>query len=119
MFSTWLTIFDDLNDKALGIRNKWSSLISSSIENSVFNTDIYKSNYEATFGKLKTGMRVIDPTNFYMVSLLKDCLDKDTSKAYFNYILETGIYYIHSSNLTHIPNVFDSKSTINYLYAIK
>lgn len=67
----------------------------------------------------KEGVREIDPGSFYMVSLLRGQLNSDAEQAYFQYIMEQGIYYIYHQNIFQIPKVFDSMTTIYYLIAIR
>lgn len=119
MFSSWLITFGYEDSKVNENINRWVHVISSSIENNEFNFDKYKENFEAEFGKLKSGMRAIDPTNYYMVTLLNGRLNQNDSIAYFNYILKRGIYYIFGENLQNIPETFSNSKTIYYLYAIK
>lgn len=118
MFSSWLTIFDFPSEKKDLIKEKWANLITQSITNFGFDYDLYKDNYQKTFGKLQ-GKRVLDPTNFYVVTLVKDILPIDKSSLYFDYILEKGIYYIYSDSLLIRPNDFNSNKTMYYLYALK
>jgi hypothetical protein len=65
------------------------------------------------------GLREISPSSFYMVCLLKNILIPSAKKAYFQYLMEKGIYYIYDKNLYDLPKEFDSKNTISYLIAIK
>lgn len=119
MFSSWLVIFDDVNDKVQTIIDIWINLIESSIENDQFSFVLYKQNYQNQFGKLNSGQRVIDPTNFYVVTLLINKLNETTRKYYYEYIMDKGIYYIYGNNLRNLPEEFDHRWTIYYLYAIK
>lgn len=119
MFSSWLVIFDDINDKVQTIIDLWVNLIESSIENNQFSFELYKLNYQKQFGKLNRGQRVIDPTNFYVVTLLKNRLKETISKSYYEYIMDKGIFYIYGNNLRKLPDEFDNRWTIYYLYAIK
>lgn len=118
MFSSWLVIFDDVNDKANDIINKLINLIESSIEDERFSYNLYSKNYQKQFGKLNTGQREIDPTSFYVVNLLKNRLSESASKYYYEYIMDKGVFYIYSDDLRKIPNIFDNQKTIYYLYAI-
>ena len=54
-----------------------------------------------------------------MVNFLRNQLDEYTSMAYFEHIMEKGIYYIYNKNLYELPKVFDNKNTIFYLLAIR
>lgn len=119
MFSAWLTLFNSLDEKVYDNRYKWNRVISLSNINGKFSYDVYKKEFQKMFGKLESRQRVIDPTCFYCVVLLVDCLNGDSQKAYFDYIMSQGIYYIYNKPLTCLPKNFDSKEAIQFLEAIK
>lgn len=119
MFSSWLVTFDYKDSKVEKIISQWVNIISNSIINNEFCFEKYKDNFEIEFGKLKSGMRAIDPTNYYMVTLLKNSLNENDKNAYFNYVVKKGIYYIYGESLVNEPTTFFSPKTIYYLYAIK
>lgn len=119
MFATWLVIFNVEDNKVKKLQSMWTDIIIQSIVDNKFNVDLYKANYQRNFGKLKSGQRVIDPTSFYMVNFLRNQLDERASLAYFEYIMEQGIYYIYKENLYELPKVFNHKNTIFYLIAIR
>ncbi len=118
MFSTWLLIFDDLNERAVKIINDWANVIEASVIDNHFNFTSYLHNYQKIFGNLKVRQRVINPTNFYVVSLIKNRLSNIASSGFYEHIMNKGVYYIYSNNLKDIPYEFDHKNTIFYLYAI-
>lgn len=117
MFTSWLTIFNVFDKKVEDIKRVWTSIIEESLINDKFSYDEYQKVYRYVFGP--KGTREISPSSFYMVSLLKKSLGPKAQKAYFDFIMENGIYYINSDNLYNLPLVFDSKKTICYLQAIK
>lgn len=117
MFASWLNLFQVNDDIILSIQSKWKSVIENSIQDEQFNYTEYKKQYRLMFGK--EGLREISPSSFYMVSLLTNILNPQAKQAYFQYIMETGIYYIYDRNLYDLPETFDSKTTIYYLIAIK
>jgi len=117
MFASWLNLFEIKDEKILSIQLKWKEVIELSIINDKFDYFEYKKQYRIMFGK--QGLREITPSNFYMVCLLKDFLSPLKKHAYFQYVMEKGIYYIYSKNLFELPKIFDSKDTIHYLVAIK
>lgn len=117
MFSSWLTIFQVKDEKVLMIQDIWKNIIEASIIDNKFDINEYKKQYKLVYGNV--GVREIDPGSFYMVCLLKNLLNDTAKKAYFNYIMERGIYYIYGKNLYQLPSVLASKATIYYLLAIK
>lgn len=119
MFGAWLVFFNVEHDRVKNLQLIWADIIRESVKDGKFNVDLYKTNYQRSFGKLKSGQRVIDPTSFYMVNFLRNQLDEYTSMAYFEHIMEKGIYYIYNKNLYELPKVFDNKNTIFYLLAIR
>lgn len=117
MFSTWLNIFKVNDEKVTSIQSVWKSVIENSIVDNKFNFKEYKKQYRLMFGE--KGLREICPSSFYMVCLLTNKLSQNAKQAYFEYIMEQGIYYIYDKNLYEFPSIFDSKNTIYYLFAIK
>lgn len=117
MFSAWLNLFQVEDKLVKSVQLTWKRVIENSIINGEFVVSEYKHQYRLIFGP--KGLREISPANFYMVCILKDVLENDASRAYFNFIMRKGIYYIYDKNLYELPAVFDSKDTISYLIAIK
>jgi len=117
MFSSWLNLFEVEDEKVVSIQLKWKSVIEKSIIDDKFDYTEYKKQYRLMFGN--KGLREISPSSFYMVCLLKNILIPSAKKAYFQYLMEKGIYYIYDKNLYDLPKEFDSKNTISYLIAIK
>lgn len=117
MFSAWLNMFQVEDEKVASIQQVWKNVIENSIINNEFSFMEYKKQYRFMHG-IK-GLREIGPSSFYMVCLLKNKLTPSAKQAYFQYVMEHGIYYIYNKNLNEVPTVFDSKNTIYYLIAIK
>jgi len=117
MFSSWLTLFKVEDEKVISTKLKWKTVIENSIIDNKLDYLEYKKQYRLMFGK--QGQREISPSSFYMVTLLTDILSPIAKQAYFNFIMEKGIYYIYDKNLYELPKIFDSKYTISYLIAIK
>ncbi|HHU23950.1 MAG: hypothetical protein PHG08_08870 [Bacilli bacterium] len=117
MFSSWLNLFKVEDEKVSSIQLQWKSVIENSIIDNQFDYTEYKKQYRLLFGN--KGLREISPSNFYMVCLLKNMLTPSAKNAYFQYLMEKGIYYIYDKNLYELPKAFDSKSTISHLIAIK
>lgn len=117
MFSAWLNNFHVDDEKVSSIQLVWKSVIENSIIDNKFSFEEYKKQYRLTFGA--KGLKVISPSSFYMVCLLAKKLTLSAKQAYFQYVMEQGIYYIYNKNLFEVPTLFDSKNTIYYLIAIK
>lgn len=117
MFSSWLYLFKIEDEKVSSIQLKWKKVIEYSINDNKFNYSEYKKQYRLMFGN--KGLREISPSTFYVVCLLTNMLNPSAKEAYFQYIMEKGIYYIYDKNLYDLPKLFDSKNTISYLIAIK
>lgn len=118
MFSAWLRLFDDGSDEVIPVVKQWTTLIESSIVDDHFDFLLYSHHNQQLFGKIRSGQRVIDPTNFYVVALLSKRLSEPASRCYFDYVLEKGIYYIYGQDLRIVPERFDDQKTIHYLNAI-
>ena len=117
MFSAWLNKFSVEDEKVTLNQLIWKSIIENSIIENKFNINEYKKQYRLMFGQ--AGLREISPSSFYMVCLLRDKLTISAKQAYFQYIMERGIYYIYYKNLFEVPTIFDSKNTVYYLVAIR
>src|SRR5690606_1021550 len=113
----WLKLFNYRDSLIEKVISRWKNIIEKSVVFGKIDYEEYKKQYRLEYGR--SGVREISISNFYMVCLLKDVLDEDIKSAYFNYVMEKGIYYIYDNNLFELPHNFDSKQTINYLVAIK
>lgn len=117
MFSAWLNLFKVEDCTVYKVQLVWKKVIEDSVIDNQFSMEEYKKQYRCTFGV--KGQREIDPSSFYMASLLVNQLSPKAKQAYFHYLMEQGIFYIYGNPLTEVPVLFDSKNTIYYLIAIK
>ena len=85
------------------------------------NHDKYVLAYRDVFGKKHRGGRLIDFVQFYVISLMRGCLDPKTESAFLDHVIEheSGIYYTYDNKLKLLPPVFESKQASHYLAAIE
>ncbi len=119
MYSAWLKIFEVDDHKAREVIIQWQQVVEHASNSGLFDMNQYNFEYNQVFGKPKKSERYINPANFYVVNLLHNELSIKANEAFFNYIMDNGIYYVYNCNLWKLPSSFDSNTTINYLMAIK
>lgn len=119
MFSAWLLLFSFPSSKANEVRSQWISILEKSIVNGAFDPSQYNQVYCHYIKPLHSGERAISPASFYVVALVKNGLNKGTTKAYFEYIMQQGVYYIYDKPLHALPEIFGSKDSFSYLEAIR
>lgn len=119
MYASWLKIFGVDDFEVQNVTMQWKQTIEYATHTHVFDIKHYQNEYDRVFGKPKSKERYIDPTNFYMVNLLKNELSNQAKKSYFDHIMDKGIYYVFNKNLWQLPIDFDKNETIHYLIAIK
>lgn len=121
MLSTWIRKFTGDCDSANKTADIWAGIISSAFADGVYNHERYAAAYQSAFRIKPKGGRLVDFVNFYLVSLISDCLDEETESVVFSYILnhDSGIYYVYGSRLSVLPEAFESKKASQYLGAIE
>lgn len=122
MLSTWIRRFTKDIPVANKLANAWTDIISSAFASGYYSNQDYILASNHTFSQKLYGGRLLDFVNFYHVSLISDCLDIETEKLVFDYILnyEKGIYYMGIDRPAYIlPEVFESKDTSRFLRLIE
>lgn len=121
MLSTWIRRFTKDDPTANAAADIWADIISFAFRNEKYSHEDYLSAYHQAFAQKARGGRLIDFVTFYQVSLVADCLDRQTERAVFDHILnhEKGIYYIYNGPIRTLPEVFASKKSSRYLRAIE
>lgn len=122
MLSTWIRRFTKDIPAANNLANTWTGIISSAFASGFYSNQDYILACNHTFSQKVWGGRLLDFVNFYHVSLISDCLDIETEKLVFDYILnyEKGIYYMGIDRPAYrLPEVFESKDTIRFLRLIE
>ncbi len=119
MLATWIRRFTKENSAANEVAKQWAEVITGAFKSGKYLEEDYLSAYKEIFG-IKQGVRVIGFV-FYPVSLVRDCLDQDTERAFVDYLLnsECGLYYVYEGKLSVLPEAFESKNASRYLGAIE
>lgn len=121
ILAAWIRRFTLDNVNANEVAKQWSDVITSAFASGTYSHEQYVLAYQNILGtKIKDG-RIIDFTNFYSISMLCNCLDKETENIVMDYILnkDNGIYYIYDKKLLILPQSFFSKEASRYLAAIE
>ncbi len=121
ILATWIRRFTSDNLNANKIAKQWTDIISSAFAGGIYNHEKYIFAYEKIFGRKPKGERLTDFVNFYPISLVSSCLDRQTERAVVEYVLnkESGIYYIYQNKLALIPQCFESREASQYIAAIE
>ncbi len=121
MLATWIRRFTLDNTNANKVAKQWADVISSAFAGGSYNHNEYVVAYHEILGMKPTGGRLIDFVNFYPISMLSNCLDRQTEIALMDYVLnkEDGIYYIYDKKLSLLPRCFESREASRYLGAIE
>lgn len=122
MLSTWIRRFTKDITIANKIAGDWSGIISYAFKGKSYSNNDYILSCNQTFSQKILGGRLMDFVNFYQVSLVSDCLDMETEKKVFDYILnhEDGVYYMGIDRPAYkLPEIFESKDTVRFLRLIE
>ena len=119
ILSTWIRRFTLDNAAANLTAGRWAAVITAAFENETFDRRAYETAYHEILRP--NGGRLLDPANFYPVSLLSGCLNKEVEEAFVDWLItqEDGIYYIYGSPITKLPEMFESKQASHYLGAVE
>lgn len=121
MLSTWILRFTKECQEANAVSALWAQVIASAFQGGIYCHAAYCTAYQKAFGIAPAGGRLVDFTSFYQVSLVSHSLPAGVDSAVFDYLLhkKTGIYYIYSSSINQVPEIFSSKTASHYLAAIE
>lgn len=121
MLAAWIRLFEPNDPLALSVARMWGEIITRSFEHGSYCDATYAAEYRMRIPALHRGERLIEPSQFYMVHLLKGMLDTQTESFFVEYLLQNphGIYYVYGSKITVLPDVFASRNTSFYLAALE
>lgn len=121
ILATWIRRFTLDNPNANKVAKQWSDVIDSAFVTGDYDHNQYIAAYYEILGRKPNGGRLIDFMNFYPISMLVGCLNKETETAFMRYVLDyaTGIYYIYDKRLSHLPQCFENREASRYLGAIE
>lgn len=121
ILSTWIRRFTLDNPEANKVAGQWKDILSCAFTKGVYDHSEYINAYHEILGMKPHGGKIIDFVNFYPISMLSNCLERQTETAVIDYVLnkESGIYYIYEKCLSVLPDCFESKEASRYLGAIE
>ncbi len=119
ILATGIRKFTKDNVNANRVAEQWAEVASCAFADGGYNHDAYISAYKRILKP--SGGRINGFATYYPVSLLDDCLDEKTERAFIDYLLnnDSGIYYIYDRRLAVVPQDFEGKDASRYLGAIE
>lgn len=121
MFSAWIRRFTKENEAANEMAKKWAQVVAAAFASGEYDQNTYEKTYAAAFCMKPKGGRLIDFSQFYILSLLPSELDEKTQQAMVRYILnkQDGIYYVYDRRIGTLPDSFEGKQASRYLGAVE
>ena len=100
ILSTWIRRFTSDNTAANMTAEQWAAVVTAAFEKGTFDRKAYETAYRDILRP--SGGRLLNPANFYPVSLLNGCLNIEAEEAFVEWLItqEDGIYYIYTVTLS-------------------
>jgi len=120
ILSAWIRRFTKDDPLANAAAARWAAIITAAFASGEYDAAAYATAYLDIFGQRPRGGRLIDFSQFYLVSMLREMLDPRTERAFVRHILNhpRGIYYVWEKPLTKPPE-FRSLAASRYLAALE
>lgn len=121
MLSTWIRRFTKDNEAANKVAKQWADVITNAFTSGTYNYEEYVNAYYDILGMKPGAGSIVGMEIFYPISLVSGFLDERTEQALVEHIIngDGGIYYIYNSELSVLPQDFQSKNASQYLAAIE
>jgi len=100
---------------------KWAKVIQAAFVRGEYRHERYLEAFADCFKIKPKGGRIVDFVQYYIVSLMRGCLDPDTERAFLRYVIEhqNGIYYVYEAPLNVPPHEFCARKTSYYIAALE
>ena len=121
LLATWIRRFTKENPAANVVAEKWAEVVTTAFKDGTYNHQEYIKAFHDILGMKPKGGKLIDFVQFYGVSIINGCLDKETERKVLEYIINKpdGIYYTYDKCIRKLPDVFESKQASWYLGGIE
>ena len=121
LLATWIRRFTKENPAANVVAEKWAEVVTTAFKDGTYNHQEYIKAFHDILGMKPKGGKLIDFVQFYGVSIINGCLDKETERKVLEYIINKpdGIYYTYDRCIRKLPDVFESKQASWYLGGIE
>ena len=121
LLATWIRRFTKENPAANVVAEKWAEVVTTAFKDGTYNHQEYIKAFHDILGMKPKGGKLIDVVQFYGVSIINGCLDKETERKVLEYIINKpdGIYYTYDKCIRKLPDVFESKQASWYLGGIE
>ncbi len=119
ILATGIRRFTKDNAAANRVAEQWGEITTAAFVDGNYNHDKYVTAYKRILKP--NGGRICGLETYYPVSLLSDCLEEKTERAFLEHILQfdRGIYYVYEGKLSNLPAEFASKEASRYLGAME
>lgn len=121
MLAAWIRRFTGENAAANAVAGRWAEVVTAAFAGGTYCHSEYVNAYKNCFGMKPRGGRLVDFVQFYVVSLIRGCLDEATEAAVLAYIISKpdGIYYVYDRCIGTPPEQFAGKTASRYLGAVE
>lgn len=121
MLATWIRRFMQENPAANAVARTWAGILKAAFAGEKYDHTAYCDAFAESFGHPPRGGRFVDFVSFYPVSLTTGLLDEQMEQKVISYVLRhpQGMYYICDGPLSKVPEVFASRQTVHWLYAME
>jgi hypothetical protein len=121
MLAARIRRFTKDNPAANVIAQKWAGIVTLAFENHTYDHSKYTQAYRDTWGNLPRGGRLLDLSQFYIISVVNGYLDEKTEKSLLAYVINKpdGIYYTYENHIGTLPRDFADRDASRYLGCIE
>lgn len=121
ILASWIRRFTKDYAVANSVAEKWAEIISIAFKGEEYDHQAYIKAYHHIFGMKPKGGRMVDFVQFYILSIINGCIDKETEQKVLSYIINKpdGVYYTYDKCIKVSPDDFESKDASLYLGSIE
>lgn len=121
MLAARIRRFTKENSAANATARVWAGIVTRAFATQAYNDQAYLQAYFEAFGSLPRGGRLLDLSQFYILSVVNGYLDKTVEQRLLRYVIDKpdGIYYAYEKCIHTLPDAFASKDANRYLGCIE
>jgi len=121
MLAARIRRFTKDNPAANATAQAWANIVTRAFATQAYDDHAYQQAYRETFGSLPRGGRLLDLSQFYIISVINGYLDEKTEKSLLAYVIDKpdGIYYTYENHIGTLPRDFAGRDASRYLGCIE
>ena len=121
MLAARIRRFTKDNPAANATAQAWANIVTRAFATQAYDDQAYKQAYFDTWGTLPRGGRLLDLSQFYIISVVNGYLDEKTERSLLAYVIDKpdGIYYAYEAHVGTLPQAFASRQANRYLGCIE